>query len=66
MLPPIFVAVVALYFVVGYLVLFTLYEVGLVRPRPTRRFGRYMLAILFWPLTAVYLILDRVSRRHAS
>ena len=66
MLPPILIAVVALYFVVGYLILFTLYELGLVRPRATRRPGRFMLAVLLWPITIVYLLVDRVAHRRAT
>ena len=61
MLPQAIVAAVAVYFVVGYLVLFTLYELRLVRPRATRHTGRFVLAILLWPLTAVYLLVDRAT-----
>jgi hypothetical protein len=61
MLPPALAAALAVYFVVGYLVLFALYELRLVRPRATRHAGRFILAILLWPLTAVYLLVDRVS-----
>ncbi|HLV26639.1 MAG TPA: hypothetical protein VKZ41_10015 [Gemmatimonadales bacterium] len=61
MLPQAFVALIAIYFVVGYLVLFTLYELRLVRVRPTRHAGRFVLAVLLWPLTVVYLLVDRVT-----
>lgn len=67
MLPPIVIALFAFYLVVGYLVLFTLYEVGLIRPRATRRTARFVFAILLWPITVVYLLVDRVvGRRRAT
>lgn len=61
MLPHAFVALIGIYFVVGYLVLFTLYELRLVKVRATRSAGKFMLGVLLWPLAVVYLLFERVS-----